>query len=173
MTYSFLRFLQLRGGGGGGAFRPGPRKQGYGYRIDLKFGTNNGTDNTSKLTKFKGISCCTFRDITSQKFPFQKGTSHRDSIFTLWNRGKLEKYHFLTLKTSFLAQNYTFHGSIQARQKNSYVQLFEMSHFKNNCSKPPPPPPPPPPPGESILLRFCQNVSNRSKLQVTKFGGAR
>ena len=29
------------------------------------------------------------------------------------------------------------------------------------------------PPGESILLKFCQNVSNRLKLKVTNFGGAR
>ena len=42
--------------------------------------------------------------MTSQKFPLQKGTSNRDSIFIPWNRAKLEKSHFLCLKTSFLAQ---------------------------------------------------------------------
>ena len=38
-----------------------------------------------------------------------------------------------------------------AKQNNSYVQVFETSHFKNNCSNPP---------GKLILLKFCQNVSN-------------
>ena len=48
-TYGILRFRQLSGGGGrDGAFRPGPRKQGYDYQIDLDFATNNGTDDTSK-----------------------------------------------------------------------------------------------------------------------------
>ena len=40
------------GAGGGGAFWPKPRKQGYGYRIDLKLGTKNGTNDTSKLANF-------------------------------------------------------------------------------------------------------------------------
>ena len=134
-----MRFRQLRGRG---AFWPGPRKQGYGrYRIDLKFGTNNSMDNTSKLTKFKGIGCSTFRDITSQKFPFQKGTSHRDSIFTPWNRAKLEQNHFLSLKTSFLAQNYTFHG-FQARQK---IHMFNYSRRLISKTTPATPP----------VNRFC------------------
>ena len=89
------------------AFWPGTRKQGFDYRIDLKFATDNGMNDTGKHAKFKVIGCFTFRDMTSQKFPFQKGTSHRDLIFTPWNRAKLEKNHFLCLKTSFLAQNYT------------------------------------------------------------------
>ena len=46
-----------------------------------------------------------------------------------------------------------FHGS-EAKQKNLYVQFFETSHFKNNCSNPP---------GESGLLKFCQNVSKQIK----------
>ena len=43
----------------------------------------------------------------SQKFPFQNGTSHCDSIFTSWIQAKLDKNHFLCLKTPFLAQSYT------------------------------------------------------------------
>ena len=104
ITYDILRFCQLRGGRRGWAFRLGPRKQGYGYRIDLKFATNNGTDDTSKHAKFKVIGCSTFRDTTSQKVPFQKGMR---VIVTPWNRAKLEKNRFLCLKTSFLVQNYT------------------------------------------------------------------
>ena len=68
---------------------PGPRKQGHSYQIDLKFATNNGTNDTSKPAKFKVIDCSTFRDMTSQIFPFKKGTSDRDSIFIPWNRAKL------------------------------------------------------------------------------------
>ena len=68
-----------------------PRQQGYDYRIDLKFASNNGMDDASKPAKFKVIGCSSFRDMTLQKFSFQKGMSHRDSIFTPWNRAKLEK----------------------------------------------------------------------------------
>ena len=52
ITYDILRFRKLRKGGG--AFWPGSRirKQGYVYRIDLKFGANNGTNDTSKREKF-------------------------------------------------------------------------------------------------------------------------
>ena len=45
LTYGILRRRQLPGGK---AFWPGPIKHGYGWGIDLKFGTNNGMDNTSK-----------------------------------------------------------------------------------------------------------------------------
>ena len=83
-------------GGGGGGFWAGPRKQGYCYWIDLEFATNNGTNDTSKHAKFEVVRCSTFRDMTSQKFPFQKGTSHRDSIFTPWNRAKLKRITFYT-----------------------------------------------------------------------------
>ena len=91
-----MRFRQLRGAGGGRGVWPGPRKQGYGYRIDLKFATNNSTDDTSKHAKFKVIGSSTV-DMTSQKFPFRKGTSHSDSIFTPWNLVKVEKNHFLCM----------------------------------------------------------------------------
>ena len=153
IAYGFLRFRQLRGGGG--AFWPGPRKQGYGYRIDLKFAINNVTDDTGKHAEFTIIGCSTFRDMTSQKFPFQKGMSHRDSILTPWNQAKFEKKSLFMPENIFSATKLylplRFYG-FQAKQKNSYVLFFETSHFKNNCSNPP---------GESVLLKFCQNVSNR------------
>ena len=50
---------------------------------------NNGTDDTSKHAKV--IDFSTFGDMTSTKFLFQNGTSHRDSTFTTWNRAKLKK----------------------------------------------------------------------------------
>ena len=52
----------------------------------------------------------------------------------------------------------------QVKRKDSYIQFFKTSHFKNSCSNPP---------GESILLKFCQNVTNSKNLKVTKFGGSR
>ena len=79
VPYGILRFRQLQEVG---AFWPGPRKQGYGYLIDMKFGTNNGINNTSKYAKFEIIYFSTFRNMTSQSFLLQKGTSHRDLIFT-------------------------------------------------------------------------------------------
>ena len=123
----------------GGAFWPGPRKQGYSNRINLKFAANNGTDDTSKHAKFKVIGCSTFRDMTSQKFPFQMGMSHHDSIFTPWNRAKVKKSLFMPESIFSGAKLYLplhFHG-FEAKQKNSYLQFFEMSHFENSCSNPP------------------------------------
>ena len=119
-----MRFRQLRGGGG--AFWPGPRKQGYGYRIDLKFATNNGTDYTSKRTKFKVIGCSTFRDMTLQNF-----LSRREQVIAIrylpWNRANLEKSHLLCLKTFFLVQNYNpFCISIVFKQ-NKNIHMFNFS----------------------------------------------
>ena len=117
-------------------------------------------DYTSKHAKFKVIRCSTF--MTSQKFPFQKGTSYHNSIFTPWSRAKLEKITFMP--------GNIFSTCFQAKQKNSYVQFFETSHFRNNCRNPP---------GESILLKFCQNVykgefplfaeTTRSELSSTRW----
>ena len=53
------------------------------------------------------IGLSTFRDMTSHKFSFQNSTNHCNSIFSPWNRAKLEKKYFLCLKTSFLSQIYT------------------------------------------------------------------
>ena len=90
ITYGILRFASYEG-----AFWPGPGKQVYGYRIALKFATDNGTDNTSTHAKLKVIGSPAFTAMTSQIFPFQKGMSHRDLIFTPWNRANLKKNHFL------------------------------------------------------------------------------
>ena len=49
----------------------------------------------------------TFRDMTSQKFSFHNWTNHCDSIFSPWNRAKLEENYYLCLKKSFLAQIHT------------------------------------------------------------------
>ena len=112
-------------------------------------------DDTSKHAKFQVDGFSTFGDMTSQKFPFQNGMSHRDSIFISWIQAKLDKNHFLCLKTSFL-NNFIpplhFH-SFEAKQETSYAQfVFKMSHFKNNCSNPL---------VNRISLKFCQNVCNR------------
>ena len=48
-------------------------------------------DDTIKRAKFYVIGFFTFRDMTSKRIPIEKGTSHQDSIFTPWNRVKLEK----------------------------------------------------------------------------------
>ena len=63
-------------------------------------------DDTSKHAKFQVDGFSTFGDMTSEKFNFQNGTSHRDSIFTSWIQAKLDKNHFLCLKTPVLAQSY-------------------------------------------------------------------
>ena len=80
-------------------FGPDPEKQGYGLRIELKFGTNNGTDNTKiliNMQNFKLLAILLLEILRHKVTPFQKGTSHRDSIFTPWNRGKFDKSVFIT-----------------------------------------------------------------------------
>ena len=94
----------------------------------------------------------------SQKSPFKNGTSHRDSISTPWNRPKLEKNHFLRLKTSFLAQIYPpppLHVHSFEVNKKIVCSIFETSHFKHNCSNPS---------DESILLnsgKMCPAAKNK------------
>ena len=127
------------GEGEGRAYWPGSIKQDYFYRIDLKSTTNNVTDDTSKHTKFKVICYSTFRDMTSQKFPFQNGTSHCDSIFTPGIEQNSNKITFHAWKHLFWHKLYPppllcismFFK--QNKNSNSYVQFFETSHFKNNC----------------------------------------
>ena len=90
--------------------------------------------------------------MTSQKFLFQNGTSHRDSIFTPWNRAKHGKNHFLCLKTSFLAQIYTPLCISMAlkRNKKFVCSIFRDVSFQKQLQQPPPPPPP-------LVNRFCKN----------------
>ena len=112
----------------------------------MKFGTNNGTDDTSKPAKFYGIGYSTFRDMTSQTFPFEKETNHCDSIFTPWNRAKLEKITFYTRKHLFwhkIIPPLHFH-CFQAKQK---FQRFNFSRgliSKTTAATP-------------LVNRFCQN----------------
>ena len=60
--------------------------------------------------------------MTSQKFLFQKGTSHRDSIFTPWNRAELQKIIFFMPENIFsgtkLYPLLHFHR-FEAKQKKS------------------------------------------------------
>ena len=55
-----------------------------------------------------------------------------------------------------------FHG-FQAKTKEFMCLIFLDVSFQKQLQKLP---------GESILLKFCQNVSNRQNLKVTKFEGA-
>ena len=109
---------------------------------------NNGTHDTSKHVFY------TFRDVTSQTFPFQNGTSHRDSIFTPWNRAKLEKNHFFLPKNIFRGTNlYSLCIFMVLKRNKKFVcSIFRDVLFQNQLQQPP---------GELILLKFCQNVSNR------------
>ena len=81
--------------------------------------------------------------MTSQKFPFQNGTSHCDSIFTPWNGAKLEKITFMPETIFSGTKSYppppppsAFPCFSSKTKRNSYFQLFEMSHLRNNCSNP-------------------------------------
>ena len=75
----------------------------------------------------------------------QKGTSHRDSMFTLWNRPKLKENHFLYLKTSFVTQSYplcislVFKPDKKVLMFNFSRRLFEKrtaaTHWWMDCAK--------------------------------------
>ena len=83
------------------------------------------------------FGCSIFRDMTSQKFSFQKETSHRDSIFTPWNRTKLETNHFLCLKTFFLSQNYTPSAFAWFSSKTKKLKNFRDVLFQKQLQQPP------------------------------------
>ena len=109
------------GGGGGrrGLFWPGSRERGYGWRIELKFGTNNGSDHISKHGKFYAIDFSTFRDMTSQKCPFQNGSgSLRFDIYPLESSKTWEKSLFMPENIFSCTNLYSlhFHG-FEAKQK--------------------------------------------------------
>ena len=119
-----MRFRQLCGGGGGGFLAQIQQGGFFGLDPENKVTINGLIPNLVLImvrmiiVNMQSYWLFYFRDLTSQKFPFQNGTkSHRDSIFTPCNRAKLEKNHFLCLKTSFLAQIYTPSG-FEAKQKN-------------------------------------------------------
>ena len=63
ITYGILRSY-LQGGGVGFLTLVLKRRL---WLTDLKFGTNNGIDNTNNFAKFELIDFSTFRDMTSQK----------------------------------------------------------------------------------------------------------
>ena len=64
-TYGILRFPPATGGGGGG-FLAQTQETKLWLKIDLKFGTNNGTDDTSKHAKFKHIKISPYSLIAQQ-----------------------------------------------------------------------------------------------------------
>ena len=132
-----MRFRQLHAGGG--TFWPEPSKQGYSYRINFKFATNNGMDNTSKRAKFKVIGCSTFRDMTSQKFSFRKGTSHNDSIFLPPGIEQNSKKSLFCLKTSFLSQNSTpfVFPWFSSKTKKFICSIFRDVSFQKQLQQPP------------------------------------
>ena len=152
ITYGILRFHQLRGGGGGGLFDPNPENKvtfiGSIWNL-LPIMVRMILVNMQNLKLLTVILLEIWRHKN-----FQKGTSHRDSIFTPWNRAKLKKNHFLYLKTSFLAQNYTpLCISIVFKQNKNFIcSIFREVSFQKQLQQPP---------GQSIVLKFCQNVSNR------------
>ena len=122
----------------------------------------------SKHAKFLLVGFSTFRDMTSQIFPLQNGTTHRDLIFTRWNRAKLEKNHFENIFPGTNLYSLCI-SMVLKRNKNSYVEFLEPSHFKNNCSNPSLPPSPP---DELILLKIAK-MCLTDKKKVNKFRGAR
>ena len=92
------------------------------------------------MQKFKLLAFLLL-EILCHKKPLQKGRTHRDTIFTPWNQSKLEENQFLCLKHIFrpkiiLVLFYFILLLFSGETKNSYVQFFEMSHFKNSYSNP-------------------------------------
>ena len=93
ITYGILRFRASYGEGGLSGLDPENKVTVNGLILNLVLRMVRMI--LVSMQNFKLLTFLTFRDLTSQKFPFQNGTSHRDSIFIPWNRAKLEKNHFL------------------------------------------------------------------------------
>ena len=115
--------------GGGELVGPGPEnKVIVDQVIDLKFGTKDGIDNTSKYAKFKVIGFSTLRDMVSQNYPSPEGNkSLRLDIYPL-ETTKIRGKALFTLENFFsgpklcLIPNH-FSG-FRAKQKNDYVRFF-------------------------------------------------
>ena len=122
ITYGILRFRRLRGWGVWPRHTKQVMVNGLIWNL-VPIMVQMILVNTQK---FSVIGFSTFRHLTSQKFPFQKGTSHRYAIFTPWNRGKLEKNHFLCLKTSFLAQSYNPLYISMVFKQNKKIHMFNF-----------------------------------------------
>ena len=88
-------------------------------------------DSTSKHAKFKVIDFSTFRVMTSQSYPSQKGTTHRDLIFTPWNRPKFEK---ITSDPKLYSPMH-FPG-FQAKQKAHMFNFFRHLIYKTTAAIP-------------------------------------
>ena len=91
----------------------------------------------------------------SQKFPFQNGMSHCDLIFT--SSGFKQN----STKITFYAWKHHFWHKVippsafplfSSKNKNFIASIFRDVSFQKQLQQPP---------GESILLKFCQSVSNR------------
>ena len=83
--------------------------------------------------------------MTSQKFPFQNGTSHRDSVFTPWNRAKREKKSLFMPENIFPGTNlYPLCISMFLKQNKYFVFsiLQDVSFKKTNAATP-------------LVNRFC------------------
>ena len=76
--------------------------------------------------------------MTSQKFPFQNGTSHRDSVFTLWKHAKLGKITFMP-KNIFPGTNlYPLCISMALKQNKYFVfSIFRDVSFQKQMQQPP------------------------------------
>ena len=75
--------------------------------------------------------------MTSQKFPFQNGTSHRDSEFTPWNRAKLEKKSLFMPENIFPGTNlYPLCISMFLKQNKYFVfSIFRDVSFKKQMQQ--------------------------------------
>ena len=91
------------------------------------------------MQNFKVMAFQLLEIVTSQKFPFHNGTSHRDSIFTSWIQAKLDKNHFLCLKTPFLAQSYTPSAFplFSSKNKNFICSIFRDVSFQKQLQQAP------------------------------------
>ena len=91
----------------------------------------------------------------SQKFPFQNGTSHRSSVFYPLESSKTQEKSLFMLENIFPGTKlYLLCISMVLKQNKHFVfSIFRDVSFQKQMQQPPP--------GESILLKFCQNISNR------------
>ena len=88
---------------------------------------------------------------------FQNGTNHRNWIFTSWIQAKLDKNHFLCLKTPLLAQSYTHSAFPLFSSENKYFigSISRDVSFQKRLQNP-------------LVNRFCSNSAKMCLIDKNK-----
>ena len=116
-------------GGGGGAQRPGCQKSRL-TSIDMKLCMSHYIHKSIPHAKLEADSSSSFGDMTSQNFPWKKGTSHQIRLFTSRKTGLTFKKWVFMSGIVLLDPKLTHHvnfSNFQAEEKFLIFKIFGTS----------------------------------------------